>query len=222
MQVPGLPLREIDQPVRQKDKRPAYQRNGKMNKFFVSFIATACMAGPVLAGSDNPCSKDMKETRESAGAPAIIKRTSGSKAERMEVWEYPDIGWKKTFKWGDLYEKNCFVESDTMPLSEKAIGQKVKELKKAHPAWSDKTCRAVLKRKVFVGMTGEQVAASWGEPHYVRKTGSESVQDEVWEYPNGSLLFTGGKVTSISTAPKNESGKTQQKEDNRRSSKPKP
>ncbi len=193
-----------------------------MKKFLVSLIAAACVAGSALAGSDNPCSKEMKETRESSGEPANIKRTSGSKAERMEVWEYPDIGWKKTFKWGDVYGKGCFVESDTMPLSEKAMGQKVKELKKAHPTWSDKACRAVLKRKVFIGMTGEQVIASWGEPHYIKKTGSGSVPAEVWKYPNGSLHFTGGKLTSLSTAPVKERSKTQQREHDQLSNKPKP
>ena len=193
-----------------------------MKKILVSLIAAACVAGPVLAGADNPCSKEMKETRESSGQAANIKRPPGSKVEQMEVWEYPDIGWKKTFKWGDLYGKDCFVESNTMPLSEKAIRRKVTDLKKAHPTWSDEACRAVLKRKVFIGMTREQVSASWGEPHYVKKTASESKSAEVWKYPNGILHFTGGKVTSISSAPAKGRTKAQQNEQDRISSKSKP
>lgn len=54
--------------------------------------------------------------------------------------------------------------------------------------WSPSIWEAIEKGHIYVGMTGEQVKMSWGEPERVTRTAA----GEVWTYPSGALVFRKG------------------------------
>jgi hypothetical protein len=67
--------------------------------------------------------------------------------------------------------------------------------------WAKKTIEAIKERKVFIGMTKEQVKLSWGRPENINRTISSYGVSEQWIYgalPNAKYLyFENGVLRSI-------------------------
>lgn len=75
-----------------------------------------------------------------------------------------------------------------------------REVVSRHPNWPEKTRQAILEGSVFVGMTKEQVRASWGEAYEVNRTLTQYGVHEQWVYgiyKYSFLYFDDGILTSI-------------------------
>lgn len=74
------------------------------------------------------------------------------------------------------------------------------EIVRRNPGWPAKVKRDVLKGEVHIGMTAEQVRASWGHPRDVNKTVTRSTVREQWVYGSGLsgtyLYFEDGVLES--------------------------
>jgi regulator of protease activity HflC (stomatin/prohibitin superfamily) len=67
--------------------------------------------------------------------------------------------------------------------------------------WAKDVERAVIERKVMLGMTSEQVSLSWGPPRKVNKTVRASGVSEQWVYSDDSYVYLdNGLVTVIQTS----------------------
>jgi len=62
----------------------------------------------------------------------------------------------------------------------------------SHPGLDDKTREAILKGQIFIGMTAEQVEASWGSPDKIHKSVGATWSREQWVY--GGLKPAGNYV----------------------------
>lgn len=58
-----------------------------------------------------------------------------------------------------------------------------------HPELSDSLKNTILNNKVHIGMTKEQVRASWGEPDEINKTILKDSTHEQWCYGNYNFLY---------------------------------
>jgi len=64
--------------------------------------------------------------------------------------------------------------------------------------WPETIKQAVLAQRVQIGMTTEQVTASWGRPQQVNETITSTTRHEQWVYPGSTYLdFTNGTLTTI-------------------------
>lgn len=64
--------------------------------------------------------------------------------------------------------------------------------------WPETIKQAVLAQRVQIGMTTEQVTASWGRPQQVNETITSTTRHEQWVYPGWTYLyFTNGTLTMI-------------------------
>jgi hypothetical protein len=75
---------------------------------------------------------------------------------------------------------------------------------KEHPELDGKTKKAILAEKIIIGMSKEEVIASWGNPHDINKSvGSWGVHEQwvygYWSYnvfiPTSYLYFENEKLT---------------------------
>lgn len=57
----------------------------------------------------------------------------------------------------------------------------------ADTRWTRRACDAVLAKEVFVGMTAEQVRASWGPPSEVHDLTTTATHHEQWVYQRGDI-----------------------------------
>jgi hypothetical protein len=65
-------------------------------------------------------------------------------------------------------------------------------------SWSRAAWSAIEGRKVFVGMTAEQVRFSWGAPEEINTTVLQGVKQEQWVYGDGNYIYLeNGVVTAI-------------------------
>lgn len=65
--------------------------------------------------------------------------------------------------------------------------------------WGKRILKAIADRKVFVGMTPEQVEASWGRPTRVHSSGGRSGSRQQWVYGETSatyLYFESGRLSN--------------------------
>lgn len=72
--------------------------------------------------------------------------------------------------------------------------------RKVYPTWSDQVWSAVEDRALLLGMTKEQVTASWGKPYSVNRSTTAEEQMEQWVYaPVGIryVYFRNGVMTSL-------------------------
>jgi hypothetical protein len=76
-----------------------------------------------------------------------------------------------------------------------------------HSGWEREACRAISQKKIFVGMTAEQVRTSWGKPYKINSTTFGRSEHEQWvmrEYGSDLLYFEDDVLTTIqqSKSPK--------------------
>ncbi|MCR4346477.1 MAG: hypothetical protein NUV55_04620 [Sulfuricaulis sp.] len=64
-------------------------------------------------------------------------------------------------------------------------------------AWDKKTIESIKQKKVFIGMTAEQLILSWGKPEKVNRTITKNVTHEQWIYGNQYVYVENDKVTAI-------------------------
>jgi hypothetical protein len=67
-----------------------------------------------------------------------------------------------------------------------------------HRDWSQDICMTIAKREIHVGMTAEQVRASWGKPSEVNATIYSHSKHEQWVYgSNQYVYFEDGVMTAL-------------------------
>jgi hypothetical protein len=87
------------------------------------------------------------------------------------------------------------LEEAGSPIREAMAEAKRRETIMAKP-WPEPIKRAVLERTVAIGMTTEQVEASWGPPNRVNETVTATTRHEQWVYGGTYLYFQNGRMTS--------------------------
>jgi len=68
---------------------------------------------------------------------------------------------------------------------------------KAPPSWPKKILTAIKNGKVFIGMTKQQVIASWGDPATINRTVGKWGVHEQWVYEDAYLYFENDTLTSF-------------------------
>lgn len=95
--------------------------------------------------------------------------------------------------------KNIQVKESYMPVSNLIAGGK--EIKNAHPTWPDNICNAIAQEVLLIGMTEDQVIASWNRPYQINTTKGSFGIHEQWvmsaHIPTDYLYFENGILTSI-------------------------
>jgi hypothetical protein len=78
------------------------------------------------------------------------------------------------------------------PLADKSLGEfaakRQAEIKKA-----------ISERKIFIGMSDDDVRKSWGKPEKINSTISVGGKHEQWVYSDQYLYFENGTLTSMQT-----------------------
>lgn len=70
------------------------------------------------------------------------------------------------------------------------------EVCKQNPSWSREMCGLVARRKIQIGMTKDQVRASWGRPERTHRYVRADVTREQWVYGSTWVHFTDGVLES--------------------------
>ncbi len=78
----------------------------------------------------------------------------------------------------------------------KLSAARVESLLKNHPSWDDEAILTVACHKVRVGLTEDQLRASWGRPDEVNRTVVGASVDDQWVYGSNYVYVEGGEVTS--------------------------
>lgn len=96
-------------------------------------------------------------------------------------------------------DKIYAAQSDTVIPMEGSIGYKNKgilrqEIVSRNPEWPEDVKNAVLQGTLVIGMTKEQVMASWGTPHTVKTTTTKAGVNEQWVYSQEEQSCYGGMV----------------------------
>ncbi len=74
------------------------------------------------------------------------------------------------------------------------------ELLVQHPDWDSKTIKLIRDGKIFIGMTKDQVRASWGRYCLTCQGTTEGTWGESWEYATQVVFFDSkGKVVRLAT-----------------------
>ncbi len=74
------------------------------------------------------------------------------------------------------------------------------ELLTQHPDWNSKTVKLIRDGKIFIGMTKDQVRATWGRHCFTCQGTTEGTEGESWEYATQVVFFDNkGKVVRLST-----------------------
>jgi hypothetical protein len=176
--------------------------------FLALFLSVSCSRF-CNAEEANNCDVKLNETKATYGDPEEIKEVERQGAHFI-VWKYSADRVKFTFAWGGKYDK-CYGISEPMEefeLTEKGKEIRVRRAKKEkeirmgrvkaeNPKWSNKVCSAIVESKIFIGMTGEQVVASWGEPNNINRTITINVKHEQWIYAHHYLYFDNGILTTM-------------------------
>lgn len=69
-----------------------------------------------------------------------------------------------------------------------------------HPEWTKETCKDVSNGTISMGMTKDQVRASWGVPSDINRTVTEYGGSEQWVYGSSRYVyFDGDRLTGWQT-----------------------
>ncbi len=109
------------------------------------------------------------------------------------------LGYDPTYK--PITPQEQYQASQDIPILVEEIKRKqraptrIEKIKSKN--WSSRITDKVINRKVILGMTKEQVIASWGRPNDInRSVGSWGVHEQ-WVYDNKYLYFEDGVLTSF-------------------------
>ena len=66
----------------------------------------------------------------------------------------------------------------------------------ANPSTDSNIKNEILNGRVLIGMTKDEVVASWGKPDHINSTVTRSADREQWVYYGTYLYFDGDRLTS--------------------------
>ena len=82
----------------------------------------------------------------------------------------------------------------------KLSSKRTASLLRRHADWDDDAIILVGCRRIRVGMTQEQLVASWGNPETVNSTTTPAGRDDQLVYGDNYVYISGGLVTSFQTS----------------------
>jgi len=85
-------------------------------------------------------------------------------------------------------------------IENEALTEKGKKIKVKHPQWTNEICNTIAAKKIYVGMTADQVRAAWGKPYKINTTIIGNTEHERWvmhEYGSTYVYFDNGVMTSL-------------------------
>lgn len=82
-------------------------------------------------------------------------------------------------------------------LAEGVSGPVLREVQMAGKAWPQAVTSAILRKRVRIGFTSEQVTIALGKPRRVTSEETAARVTEVWLYPDQSITFTAKRVSAI-------------------------
>jgi hypothetical protein len=79
-------------------------------------------------------------------------------------------------------KSNYTIKTIYQPIT--AVEKKAYDISVSHPEWTKEVCLDLANRKLWIGMTKEQLILSWGNPKEVDRNVSKSSNTEQWIYGN--------------------------------------
>ena len=98
----------------------------------------------------------------------------------------------------DQYKEKAKANNSTRETE--ALTEKGKKIKVKHPGWDNAICNSVAEKKIYIGMTTDQVRAAWGRPYTINTTTGSYGTHEQWvmhEMGNDYVYFENGIMTSL-------------------------
>ena len=90
------------------------------------------------------------------------------------------------------------IAEEQRAAEERYLKTKPGQIWEKHKEWGRDICRLIADGEIVVGMTKDQVRASWGRPQSVNSTVSSSGTDEQWVYGVGQYVyFENGVMTML-------------------------
>jgi hypothetical protein len=88
---------------------------------------------------------------------------------------------------GPITKKKYYSQEDPQYLQEKLLFDRQDYIKQ-HPGLDPKIKKIILEGKIVIGMSQEELRASWGEPFAIYRTVTNNIVNEQWMYKNIDLL----------------------------------
>jgi len=109
---------------------------------------------------------------------------------KIEEFIYDKI---EEFKGLNNIQKACMIakEQQEFDIRQEYIRQ--------HPQLSNQIKEVILKKQILIGMSKDDVLATWGEPLHINKTVAQNFTQEQWVYGNIYLYFMDDKLESFQT-----------------------
>ena len=80
------------------------------------------------------------------------------------------------------------------------LTDKGKKIKTKYPGWNNYICNTVAEKKIYVGMTTDQVRAAWGRPYKINSSSYKNSEHEQWvmsESGSTYVYFENGIMTAL-------------------------
>jgi len=85
-------------------------------------------------------------------------------------------------------------------IENQALTEKGKKIKAKHADWTNEICNTIGDKKIYAGMTAEQVKTAWGKPYKINTTIIGDREHEQWvmhKYGSDYVYFDNGIMTSL-------------------------
>jgi hypothetical protein len=92
------------------------------------------------------------------------------------------------------------AQDATAKIENQALTEKGKKIKAKHADWTNEICNTIGDKKIYAGMTAEQVKTAWGKPYKINTTIIGDREHEQWvmhKYGSDYVYFDNGIMTSL-------------------------
>lgn len=198
----GLPLRQgRDGVLRVRTDREEYRR--KARKVALVLFGICLVAAATTCPTNPPNVQKGGSTAQNRPLTGNIPRPSGA---GLRPDRAPDPSDQYSpggplLIVSDEWTKRIDAERESIrALEEKRfVGTKAGKIWAKHRDWSREICEVIAERKVTIGMTTDQVRASWGRPESINSSVYSFGTHEQWVYGVGQyVFFENGVMTSLS------------------------
>lgn len=167
----------------------------------IDFVANAADGTVLASGSSTITAGEHADWRHLGGLHGFVE---GRKVAQVKMTDKKVVTIER-------YEREVREQAETERQAtikrKRQANQKVLERKRLRESairahrWPEHLERAVIERKIMLGMNGEQVSMSWGPPERINQTITVSGKSEQWVYSRPSYVyFENGRVTAIQSS----------------------
>lgn len=154
--------------------------------FFFAFIPV------ILLG----CASMLTNTFGKAKIPSELDALSQSELIHEYYWAYPFgkqyVGFQGTSKeqyLRDILKRLSRFHQEWTRADIEEMIKKQADPFKFHPDWDQRIRNVINNKKIFIGMTKDQLLLSWKDPISVNRTISAKEIHEQWVYPHGRYVY---------------------------------